>query len=338
MGGLTDAFTYNAHGEVIGHMVTGGATTYAATYARDQAGRIETKTETVGGVSHSERYTYDAAGRLWQVFVDGGSTPFREWTYDANGNRADGTYDAQDRQLSHEGFLFEYGPNGELAKKTDDVTLAQTLYSYDTQGNLRSVTLPAPLAGIEYIIDGKNRRIGKKVGGSLVQGFIYDGARSVAELDAAGAVVSRFVYATGGHAPDFMMTASATYRFVKDHLGSPRLVVDTSTGALAQRLDYDEWGNVTADTNPGFQPFGFAGGLWDRNTNLVRFGARDYDPTTGRWTSKDALRFGGGDTNLFAYVANDPINQVDPSGFTTYECRVPFWPWLLALYSHLLVR
>ena len=59
------------------------------------------------------------------------------------------------------------------------------------------------------------------------------------------------------------------------------LVIDTATGTIAQRMDYDEFGNVTTDTNPGFQPFGFAGGIYDRDTGLVRFGARDYDPATG---------------------------------------------------------
>ncbi len=68
------------------------------------------------------------------------------------------------------------------------------------------------------------------------------------------------------------------------------------------------------DTNPGFQPFGFAGGLYDRDTGLTRFGARDYDPTIGRWTDKDPIGFAGGDTNLYAYVANDPINFLDPNG------------------------
>jgi RHS repeat-associated protein len=321
LGAVTDAFSYSAYGEVTGHTVTGSATSYVATYTRDAAGRIDTKTETIGGVSHSERYTYDAAGRLWQVFVDGASTPYREWTYDANGNRADGTYDAQDRQLTHEGLSYAYGPNGELAKKTDDATLADTLYSYDARGNLRRVTRPSPLTGIDYVIDGQNRRIGKKVGGALVQGFLYDSARIVAELDAAGAVVSRFVYATDGHSPDVMFKGDATYRFVKDHLGSPRLVVDAATGAIAQRIDYDEWGLVTSDTSPGFQPFGFGGGLWDRDTNLVRFGARDYDPTTGRWTSKDPIRFDGG-LNLYGYVATDPVNRIDPLGLADqcYQC------------------
>ncbi len=63
-----------------------------------------------------------------------------------------------------------------------------------------------------------------------------------------------------------------------------------------------------------FQPFGFAGGLYDGDTGLVRFGARDYDPYTGRWTAKDPILFEGGDTNLYGYVLNDPINFVDPKG------------------------
>jgi RHS repeat-associated protein len=71
---------------------------------------------------------------------------------------------------------------------------------------------------------------------------------------------------------------------------------------------------VLADSAPGFQPFGFAGGLRDRDTGLTRFGARDYDPSTGRWTAKDPLRFGGGLLGLYDYVGQDAINRVDPSG------------------------
>ena len=71
---------------------------------------------------------------------------------------------------------------------------------------------------------------------------------------------------------------------------------------------------VLQDSNPGFQPFGFAGGLFDTDTGLVRFGARDYDARTGRWTSKDPIRFGGGDSNLFGYVLGDPVNFIDPTG------------------------
>ena len=167
------------------------------------------------------------------------------------------------------------------------------------------------------MIDGENRRIGKTVNGTLVQGFLYESQlEPVAELDGSGNVVSRFVYCGcgAGNIPQQMIRDGVTYRIIADHLGSPRLVVDSTTGAVLQRMDYDEFGNVTLDTNPGFQPFGFAGGIYDRDTGLTRHGARDYDPETGRWTAKDPIRFAGKDTNLFGYVFSDPINAIDPSG------------------------
>jgi len=103
---------------------------------------------------------------------------------------------------------------------------------------------------------------------------------------------------------------------VSDHVGSPVLVVNTTTGAIAQKVAYDEFGNVLTDTNPGFTPFGFAGCLYDQDTKLCRFGARDYDASTGRWTAKDPILFAGGDANLYGYVFNDPINYIDPEGKT----------------------
>jgi RHS repeat-associated protein len=93
-----------------------------------------------------------------------------------------------------------------------------------------------------------------------------------------------------------------------------RLVVSANDGSIAQRIEYDEFGNVLSDTNPGFQPFGFAGGIYDADTGLTRFGARDYDALTGRWTAKDPIMFRGRSTNLYRYVGSDPINQIDPSG------------------------
>jgi len=140
-----------------------------------------------------------------------------------------------------------------------------------------------------------------------------DSLKLIAELDAAGNVLSRFVYAGKANVPEYMVKDGVTYRLITDHLGSVRLVVNVSDGSVAQRLDYDEFGRVLADTNPGFQPFGFAGGLYDPLTGLVRFGTRDYDADTGRWTSKDPIGFGAG-TDWYAYVGNDPINRGDANG------------------------
>jgi RHS repeat-associated protein len=77
-----------------------------------------------------------------------------------------------------------------------------------------------------------------------------------------------------------------------DHIGSPKFVIDTETGAVAQQMEYDEFGAVLSDSNSGFQPFGFAGGLYDADTKLVRIGARDYDSETARSITKDPLLAG----------------------------------------------
>ena len=156
-----------------------------------------------------------------------------------------------------------------------------------------------------------------------MQGFLYGGAQQiVAELDGSNNVVSRFVYAGGSNVPDLMLKGGATYRILTDPVGSVRLVVDAASGAVAQRLDYDGFGSVVVDTNPGFQPFGFAGGLYDPDTGLVRFGARDYDAQTGRWTAKDPIRFAGGDPNLYAYAANDPVDSRQAGGEDVNDLRV----------------
>jgi len=66
-------------------------------------------------------------------------------------------------------------------------------------------------------------------------------------------------------------------------------------------------------------PFGFAGGLYDEDTKLIRFGYRDYDSYTGKWTAKDPILFAGGDSNLYGYVLNDPVNLVDVDGLLPFD-------------------
>ncbi len=111
-----------------------------------------------------------------------------------------------------------------------------------------------------------------------------------------------------------MVKGGVKYLCITDQLGSPRLIVNADTGTVVQEITYDEFGIIISDTNPGFQPFGFVGGLYDQEAKLTRFGARDYDASTGRWTSKDPIRFAGGDSNIYGYVFSDPVNFIDPTG------------------------
>jgi RHS repeat-associated protein len=333
----TESATWSTYGELATYAAktapsaSATAPVYALALLRDDAGRITKKTETVGATSPVTTvtdYGYDGAGRLATEAVD--NVLRGTWLYDGNGNRftntggtrTGATYDAQDRLITLGSASFTYSDNGELTSKT--VAGATTSFTYDLEGNLRSVTLPGTTGGIAYTVDGFGHRVRRVRTGSITssRAYLWDGDRLVAELDAAGAVVSRFVYATQGHSPDLMVTSSGTFRLVKDHLGSVRLVVNVEGTAdaaprIAQRIDYDAWGNIDplTATAPTFQPFGFAGGIQDRDTGFVRFGARDYDPQSARWTSKDRSRFRGG-LNLAAYCNQDPVNLVDPTGRT----------------------
>ena len=316
LGTVTDTIGYNGFGESMSYTASvSGSSVFDLQYQRDNLGRITQKTETIDGITTTFDYLYDAAGRLEEVLENG--TSLVTYTYDNNSNRTQAgtlsaTYDDQDRLLTYGTAAYTYTANGELQTRTDGGLT--TTYNYDVLGNLLSVTLPDGTQ-IDYIIDGENRRIGKQVNGTLVQGFLYeDQLNPVAELDGSGTIVARFVYGSKTNVPDYLVKGGLTYRIISDHLGSPRLIVKTTDGTIAQRMDYDAFGNVTLDTNPGFQPFGFAGGLYDRETELSRFGIRDYDTEAGRWTTKDPIHFDAGDTNIYGYVTNDPINIVDPNG------------------------
>ncbi|HMV50386.1 MAG TPA: RHS repeat-associated core domain-containing protein, partial [Blastocatellia bacterium] len=321
LGSVADTRGYNGFGEPVSYTASfNAAPLLAITYTRDKLGRITQKVESVlGGTASTYDYSYDAAGRLTQVKLN--AATIATYVYDSNNNRISlttpggtvtGAYDNQDRMTAYGAATFTHTANGELLTRTAGAQA--TSYGYDVLGNLRTVTLP-DTTQIEYVYDGLNRRVGKQVGGVLTQGFLYRNLlKPVAELDGGNNLISRFVYGTRSNTPDYVIKGGQTYRIISDHLGSVRLVVNAATGVVAQRMDYDEFGVVILDTSPGFQPFGFAGGLYDPQTKLVRFGARDYDAETGRWTAKDPLLFLAVDTNLYGYASNDPVNLRDATG------------------------
>jgi RHS repeat-associated protein len=228
----------------------------------------------------SVAFAYDGQGLLAEA-----SQGARTWSFDYD---VSGRLEAATDPLSRADSLYY-----DLADRVRKQVLAggdSIVYGYDASGSLTSLAPPGrpehTLVGlpggtlVEYTIDGRNRRIGRSVDGDLVQGLLYgDQLNPVAELDSLGNVV-----------------------------------VNASTGAVAQRVSYDAWGRALEDTNPGLQPFGFAGGIWDGATGLVRFGARDYDAVAGRWTAKDPVGFGGSGENLYGYALGDPVNYIDILG------------------------
>jgi RHS repeat-associated protein len=221
------------------------------------------------------------------------------------------TYNSQDQILTYGSKSFTWDQNGFLKTMSEGGQI--TTYNYDIQHNLRSVELPNG-EQVEYIIDARNRRIGKKVNGIQTEGFLYkDQLNPYAWMDGSGNEKAIFIYGEMTHVPSYMIKSGIKYKYVTDHLGSVRALVNTSTGTLAQSITYDEFGNQLSNSNPDFQPFGYVGGITDYDTDLIRFGARDYDPSKGRWTSKEPLGFGGA-LNWYVYCDNDPMNKVDVNG------------------------
>ena len=333
LGTLSETLTYNTLGELATQTTTaGGSAVFSQAYdspsfPRDALGRITRKVEALGAATNTWDYTYDLAGRLTTVALNGSA--YESYTYDANSNRltveksngtTSATYDDQDRLLTYGPWTYTYTANGELATKTNGTETWS--YTYDVFGNLKRVDLPSGDV-IEYLVDGHNRRVGKKRNGALVKQWLYrDQLHPSAELDGAGNLVARFVWASGKNTPDLVVTGGVTYRVFTDQLGSPRMLVNASTGAVAGVMRHDAWGVVLEDTVSTLMPFGFAGGLYDAETGLVRFGARDYDASIGRWVSKDPIGFGGGQANLYVYVGSDPINGGDATGLYT---EAIFW-------------
>jgi len=317
---ISDTRNYDEFGQPSDYTaLLSGSPFFAEHYTRDAAGRITAISETIGSTTTTRAYGYDDAGRL-AVVTQNGATVGR-YTYDVNSNRLAhvaasgteaGTYDDQDRIVNYGQYTFQYNANGEITSRTSPT--GTTSYRYDAFGDLVGVALPNGTV-IDYVLDGRNRRVAKKVNGAITQKFLYgDGLRPIAQLAPDDSVVYQFLYAERASAPSLIVGAGGTYRVIADHLGSPRGIVDIATGASLQYLAYDEFGNMTTDTAPGFQPYGFAGGLYDPDTHLVHFGAREYAPSLGRFLTRDPIGFAGGQSNVYDYAANDPVNFIDPSG------------------------
>ena len=212
---------------------------------------------------------------------------------------------------------YAYTENGELKSMTN--CYGTVNYEYDSFGNLKKVTMPNGKI-IEYKVDGFNRRIKKLINGKVEEYYLwYDQTRLAAILDANKQTKIVYIYGPeSNHTPSFVVKEEHTYKIIHDPgTGSVRYVVDPINTLIMQEIEYDEYGNMMKNTNPEFQPVGYTGGMYDADTKFIKLGARDYDPTIGRWTTKDPIGFNGGDTNLYAYVGGDPMSAIDPDGLKT---------------------
>ena len=171
-------------------------------------------------------------------------------SYDSNSNRISGTqnaelftavYDSQDRMLSYSQGeapekLFQYNLNGELTQIAQGSEY--TSFTPDALGRIKAVTLP-DYSMLSYSLDHSGRRVQKLKNGSKVYRNIYeDEFKIAAEVGPLGQF-KEYVYATNINSADYMKVGTTFYRIIKDHLGSPRFVVNARAGFIVQRMDYN---------------------------------------------------------------------------------------------------
>jgi YD repeat-containing protein len=142
LGNLTDTVGYNGFAEPTSYTASFSSTQVLnEQYTRDKLGRITQKVEIIGGATNTYAYSYDQAGRLSTVTLNGAGTPFVTYSYDSNSNRTsanyngtpiNATYDAQDRLTQYGVFTYSYTANGELQSRT--MSGQATTYNYDVLG------------------------------------------------------------------------------------------------------------------------------------------------------------------------------------------------------------
>ncbi len=168
---------------------------------------------------------------------------------------------------------------------------------------------------ITYTYDSMNRRVACTDENGTTQ-YLYGNPNHPFQLTAVrspSGSLSRYRYDDFGLL--FALERDNNWYYITtDQLGTPRVVCDAN-GEVVKVLEYNSFGQVIADSYPEFElHISFAGGLIDVDTELVRFGFRDYDAVAGKWTAKDPMGFAAQNGNLYQYVNNNTINYKDPLG------------------------
>ena len=276
------------------------------------------------GPSNQERsapfihsFTYDAADQLltaasrMERFV----VKSFAYTYDPAGNRLTEQIDISTTEAS-------YNALNELTTITGDSGSA-TGYEWDAEHRLTA--LNQGTRRTEYTYDGRGRLSGIRnlLNGTEVANrrFVWCGNEICEERSSAGAVVKRF-YDRGVKIETGATTGNFFY--TQDHLGSVRELTD-SAGSVVAAFGYDPYGTRSQLSGTAQTDFGFAGHFYENTAALCITLFRIYEPSIGRWLSRDPLvraELWQG-PNLYAYVDNNPINLIDPFGLQQVQPKAP---------------
>ena len=324
-------YEHDAAGQLVRHTLPGGASAlmrYDAVgqlleqdyslvsgdvlgYDWDELGRVA---QITGDGAADWLYRYDAIGRLTSADHERSYS----YQYDALGNRLESgeVYDAFNKLLENEDFLFSYDEAGGLASRVAKGSGEETRYGWDGLRRLASVER-APSAGasaessVTFGYDAFGRRVSKSVGRETVA-FRWAGSDLIAEFSGTTSPSAVYRY-DGGYAAAEYTDGNGTYFVQSDYLDTPESLVGTD----GTRHAVDRTGPygalvAPASMDPVFNQR-FPGQYFDRETGLSYNRFRYYDPELGRYIKDDPIGTSGG-PNEYTYSEATPTNSIDPSG------------------------
>jgi RHS repeat-associated protein len=241
----------------------------------------------------------------------------------------------------------------------DGNTLTDGRWTYTWDAENRLVRLVArtavgPQQRIDFEYDHQSRRIRKKVwnntagtGSPAVDlKFIYDGWNLIAEVSSADALVRQYMWGTdlsgsfqgaggvGGLVKIYDHASSKHYFPGYDGNGNVAVLVDGDTGAAGAVYEYGPFGELIRSSGAyaATCPFRFSTKYQDKETDLLYYGYRYYNPSTGRWINRDPIGEEGGE-NVFNFVGNSPVNATDVLGLASFYFEVIVGTPLLMAFS-----
>ncbi len=260
-------------------------------------------------------YVYDPLYRLTSAAYSTGNS--YQYTYDAVGNRLTASeqstvtnyqYDAANRLTSAGGVGYTWDANGNLLND------GANTYTYDSANRLTSVLGPSPST---YTYNGLGDRLSQTIDG-MTTNYTLDLNAGLTQVLSDG--TTNYAYGMGRIS---QQQGSTTEYFLGDALGSVRQMTN-QTGAITFAQTYDPYGAVTHSSGlSSHTDYGFTGESYSPSTQLTYLRARYYNPADGRFTSRDTW---GGDVNRplslnrWGYVEGNPVNWIDPSGFSKCNC------------------